>query len=118
MSDPLLVPLPASVWERVFVGSTVDLEGDTYTLLGVWPNGTASIASAAFRTVDLARTSAGFTGAIGIKSGGSIRPRSGAPLASVLFKPAVAGVVLLPILLYHLAQLVLAAPIANRLNRT
>lgn len=42
----------------------------------------------------------------------------GAPLASVLFAPAVAGVVLLPILLYHLAQLVLAAPVAARLNRT
>lgn len=42
----------------------------------------------------------------------------GAPLASVLFKPAVAGVVLLPILLYHLAQLVIATPVANRLNRT
>ncbi len=42
----------------------------------------------------------------------------GAPLASVLFAPAVAGVVLLPILLYHLAQLVLAAPLAARLNRT
>ncbi len=41
----------------------------------------------------------------------------GAPLASVLFAPAVAGVVLLPILLYHLAQLVLAAPLAARLNR-
>ncbi len=41
----------------------------------------------------------------------------GAPLASVLFAPAVAGVVLLPILLYHLAQLVLAAPLAGRLNR-
>ena len=41
----------------------------------------------------------------------------GAPLASVLFTPAVAGVVLLPILLYHLAQLVLAAPIATRLNQ-
>ena len=41
----------------------------------------------------------------------------GAPLASVLFSPAVAGVVLLPILLYHLAQLVLAAPIASRLNQ-
>ncbi|MFN3516351.1 MAG: bile acid:sodium symporter family protein [Novosphingobium sp.] len=41
----------------------------------------------------------------------------GAPLAAVLFAPAVAGVVLLPILLYHLAQLVLAAPIANRLSR-
>ncbi|MBN8502781.1 MAG: bile acid:sodium symporter [Sphingomonadales bacterium] len=41
----------------------------------------------------------------------------GAPLASVLFAPAVAGVVLLPILFYHLAQLVLAAPIATRLGR-
>lgn len=42
----------------------------------------------------------------------------GAPLASVLFTPAVAGIVLLPILLYHLAQLVLAAPLAARLSRT
>lgn len=42
----------------------------------------------------------------------------GAPLASVLFSPAVAGVVLLPILIYHLAQLVLAAPLATRLSRT
>ncbi len=41
----------------------------------------------------------------------------GAPLASVLFTPAVAGVVLLPILVYHLAQLVVAAPLAARLNR-
>ncbi len=42
----------------------------------------------------------------------------GAPLASVLFPPAVAGVILLPILLYHLAQLVIAAPIAGRLSST
>jgi sodium/bile acid cotransporter 7 len=42
----------------------------------------------------------------------------GAPLASVLFAPAAAGVILLPILLYHLAQLVLAAPITARLSRT
>ena len=41
----------------------------------------------------------------------------GAPLASVLFAPAVAGVVLLPILLYHLVQLVLAAPLATRLSQ-
>lgn len=41
----------------------------------------------------------------------------GAPLATVLFPPAAAGIVLLPILLYHLAQLVLAAPLAARLNR-
>ncbi len=42
----------------------------------------------------------------------------GAPLASVLFQPAAAGIVLLPILLYHLAQLVMAAPLANRLSQT
>jgi solute carrier family 10 (sodium/bile acid cotransporter), member 7 len=41
----------------------------------------------------------------------------GAPLATVMFTPAIAGVILLPILLYHLAQLVLAAPLAARLNR-
>ena len=40
----------------------------------------------------------------------------GAPLAAVLFKPDVAGVILLPILLYHLVQLVIAAPIARRLT--
>lgn len=40
----------------------------------------------------------------------------GAPLASVLFAPEAAGIVLLPILLYHLAQLVLAAPLAQRLR--
>ena len=39
----------------------------------------------------------------------------GAPLASVLFPPAVAGVVLLPVMLYHLVQLVVAAPLARRL---
>jgi solute carrier family 10 (sodium/bile acid cotransporter), member 7 len=42
----------------------------------------------------------------------------GAPLATVMFTPAVAGVVLLPLLIYHLAQLVLAAPLATRLSRT
>lgn len=40
----------------------------------------------------------------------------GAPLATVMFAPDVAGIVLLPILLYHLCQLVLAAPLAARLN--
>lgn len=41
----------------------------------------------------------------------------GAPLATVLFAPEAAGIVLLPILVYHLVQLVIAAPIAARLNR-
>lgn len=41
----------------------------------------------------------------------------GAPLATVLFPPAVAGIVLLPTLIYHLAQLVVSAPLAARLAR-
>jgi sodium/bile acid cotransporter 7 len=41
----------------------------------------------------------------------------GAPLASVLFPPAVAGLLLLPVLVYHLLQLVISAPLANRLNQ-
>lgn len=41
----------------------------------------------------------------------------GAPLASTLFPPAVAGMVLVPILVYHMAQLILSAWIAPGLNR-
>ncbi len=40
----------------------------------------------------------------------------GAPLASLLFPPAVAGLLLLPVLTYHLLQLVLSAPLATRLT--
>ncbi len=40
----------------------------------------------------------------------------GAPLASVLFPPAIAGLLLLPVLVYHLLQLILSAPLAKRLN--
>lgn len=41
----------------------------------------------------------------------------GAPLATVLFPPAAVGVVLLPVLVYHLAQMVVAAPLAARLAK-
>lgn len=41
----------------------------------------------------------------------------GAPLATVLFPAATAGIVLLPLLVYHLAQMVVAAPIAARLRQ-
>lgn len=41
----------------------------------------------------------------------------GAPLAAILFPPASAGFVIAPLLLYHLAQLVLAAPLATRLAK-
>ncbi len=41
----------------------------------------------------------------------------GAPLASVLFAPEAAGLVLLPVLLYHLLQMVISAPLAGRFSR-
>lgn len=42
----------------------------------------------------------------------------GAPMATVLFPPAVAGIVLLPLLVYHLAQMIVAAPLAARLRKS
>ncbi len=39
----------------------------------------------------------------------------GAPLALVLFPPETAGLVLVPLLIYHLLQLVVSAPLATRL---
>jgi sodium/bile acid cotransporter 7 len=42
----------------------------------------------------------------------------GAPLAAILFEPAVAGFMIAPLLLYHLLQLVWAAPLATILART
>jgi sodium/bile acid cotransporter 7 len=41
----------------------------------------------------------------------------GAPLAAVLFPAGTAGLVLLPVLVYHLLQLVVSAPLATRLSR-
>ncbi|MEO0461666.1 MAG: bile acid:sodium symporter family protein [Pseudomonadota bacterium] len=41
----------------------------------------------------------------------------GAPLAAILFEPAVAGFVIAPLLLYHLFQLMWAAPLATILAR-
>lgn len=42
---------------------------------------------------------------------------TGAPLAAILFAPATAGFVIAPLLLYHLAQLLIAAPLATRLAK-
>lgn len=50
-------------------------------------------------------------------AGGQKSIALGAPLASLLFPPAVAGLLLLPVLAYHLLQLVLSAPLAARLSR-
>ncbi len=42
----------------------------------------------------------------------------GAPLTAILFPPTVAGFVIAPLLVYHLAQLILAAPLASRFARS
>lgn len=51
-------------------------------------------------------------------AGGQKSIAVGAPLAATLFPPATAGMVLVPILVYHMAQLILSAWIAPGLNRT
>jgi len=48
-------------------------------------------------------------------AGGQKSIALGAPLAAVLFPPAIAGLLLLPVLTYHLLQLVISAPLASRL---
>lgn len=40
----------------------------------------------------------------------------GAPLATVIFPSAAAGIVILPLVVYHLVQMIVAAPIAARLR--
>ncbi|MFA7588310.1 MAG: bile acid:sodium symporter, partial [Novosphingobium sp.] len=42
----------------------------------------------------------------------------GAPMAAVLFPAKISGLILLPLLIYHLAQMVVAAPLAARLRAT
>jgi sodium/bile acid cotransporter 7 len=51
-------------------------------------------------------------------AGGQKSIAMGAPLATILFPAATAGTVLLPLLVYHLAQMVVAASIAGRLARS
>jgi sodium/bile acid cotransporter 7 len=41
----------------------------------------------------------------------------GVPLAAILFPPEIAGFLVVPLMLYHLAQLVVAAPVAGALRR-
>lgn len=97
-------------WQGVDANGWIWLAGGTAVLLavghlGAWSlGGLAGLDSANRRTM--------------LFAGAQKSIAMGAPLATVLFRPDQAGIVLLPILLYHLAQLVLAAPLAARLNRT
>jgi len=96
-------------WERVEPAGWLWLAGGTALMLLIGHLG-AWLLGGALRLDRANRVSMLFAGA-------QKSIAMGAPLAAVLFAPAVAGIVLLPILLYHLAQLVLAAPIAARISR-
>lgn len=49
-------------------------------------------------------------------AGGQKSVAMGAPLATVLFPAASAGVIIVPLVVYHLVQMVVAAPLATRLK--
>ena len=84
------------------------------------------LAAAEFRRIGVALRTGGIAG------GGFARPDRkaflfagahksiaiGAPLAAILFSKAEAGFILIPVILYHLAQLILSAPVATHLART
>lgn len=97
-------------WERVDLAGWIWLVGGTAALLvaghlGAW------LLGGALRLPRGDRIALFFAGA-------QKSIAMGAPLATVLFAPAAAGTILLPILLYHLTQLVIAAPLAARISRT
>ena len=50
-------------------------------------------------------------------AGGQKSVAMGAPLATVLFPAASAGVIIVPLVIYHLVQMVVAAPLATRLAK-
>jgi sodium/bile acid cotransporter 7 len=96
------------IWSRVDLSAWgVILAGCTVLL--VFGYGGAWLLGAALRLPHGDRVSLLFAGA-------QKSIAMGAPLATVLFPPAAVGVVLLPLLVYHLAQMVVAAPLAARLK--
>lgn len=51
-------------------------------------------------------------------AGGQKSVAIGAPLAAIMFAPELAGFVIAPLLLYHILQLIFAAPLAAHFNQT
>ena len=98
------------LWTKVGLGEWAVLIGGVVLFLAFGFGG-------AWLTGGLARLERGDRIAL-MYSGAQKSIAMGAPLASVLFGPATAGLVLLPVLVYHLLQLVLSAPLATRLSRT
>jgi sodium/bile acid cotransporter 7 len=50
-------------------------------------------------------------------AGGQKSVAMGAPLATVIFPAASAGIVIMPLVVYHFVQMIVAAPLAGRLGR-
>ena len=99
----------AGIWGRVDAGGWGALAGALVLLLG-FAFGGAWLVGGLLRLPPADRRALLFSGAqksIAI----------GAPLAAILFPPDRAGLILLPVLAYHLAQLILSAPVAARLGR-
>jgi sodium/bile acid cotransporter 7 len=97
------------LWQRVGLGDWAVLIGAVCVLIG-FAFGGAWLLGGALRLARGDRIALLF-------SGGQKSIAMGAPLATVLFGAGTAGLVLLPVLVYHLLQLVLSAPLAARLSR-
>jgi sodium/bile acid cotransporter 7 len=97
------------LWQRVGLSDWAVLLGAVCVLIG-FAFGGAWLLGGALRLARGDRIALLF-------SGGQKSIAMGAPLATVLFGAGTAGLVLLPVLVYHLLQLVLSAPLAARLNR-
>jgi sodium/bile acid cotransporter 7 len=95
------------IWSLIGSGDWLVLLGGITAFLGLGFGGAWLLA----RGLRLARPDA----IAMLFSGGQKSIAMGAPLAAILFSPADAGLVLLPVLTYHLLQLVLSAPLAKRL---
>jgi sodium/bile acid cotransporter 7 len=96
-----------NVWARLD-GASWALLAVALTLFLLFGHVGAWIASAATRLPRPDRIAFMF-------AGGQKSVAIGVPLGAILFPPEVAGLVLVPLLIYHLAQLVIAAPLATRL---
>lgn len=95
------------IWQRLDAAAWAILFGMVATLL-LFATGGAWLLGGLLRLPRADRTAFLFGGA-------QKSTAIGVPLATILFSPEAAGFVVVPLLLYHLFQLVVAAPVASRL---
>jgi solute carrier family 10 (sodium/bile acid cotransporter), member 7 len=110
----------------VYVAFSAAVSGGALSIV----SGTSLILLAVFAAVFLALGFAGawaLGGAIGLQRGDRVSLlfagahksiATGAPMAALLFPPDIAGLMILPAILYHQFQLIASAPLAARLAKT